>query len=152
MPVLLFHDVAYFFVKDYRPVKNPRTGRITYECVGRKWVKCNLYDPVQREHAHNYYLSLCPDVSQEDKDKVASEWADIRHVREAKEKRREEKKKQEAKKKLEEEKQEEEKNKNIDAMVEENEGVAMNIAKVEKSLKAAEGKKAAPSWMDVVMG
>ena len=83
---------------------------------------------------------------------MASEWADIRHVREAKEKRQEEKKKkQEAKKKLEEEKQEE-KNKNIDAMVEENEGVAMNIAKVEKSLKAAEGKKAAPSWMDVVMG
>ena len=75
---------------------------------------------------------------------MASEWADIRHVREAKEKRREEKKKQE------EEKQEEEKK--IDAMVEENEGVAMNIAKVEKSLKAAEGKKAAPSWMDVVMG
>lgn len=72
---------------------------------------------------------------------MASEWADIRHAREAEEKKREAKK------------QQEERKKRIDAMVEESEGVAMNIAKAEKAIKtAAEGKKAAASWMDVVMG
>ncbi len=91
---------------------------------------------------------------------MASEWADIRHAREAEEKKREEmklaEKKQEAMKKREmikmheEEKKREEKRR-IDAMLEESEGVAMNIAKVEKAVKAAEGKKAG-AWMDVVMG
>ena len=78
-------------------------------------------------------------ISQEDKDKVASEWADIRHAREAEEKRKQDEKEQNAK---------------VAAMVEESEGVAMNIAKVEKELEDAKAAKAKAksAWMDVVMG
>ena len=64
MPVLLFPHAAYFLVKAFQPAKNPDTGRINYREVGIKWVRSDLYDPVQREHAHNYYLSLCPEVSE----------------------------------------------------------------------------------------
>ena len=71
---------------------------------------------------------------------MASEWADIRHAREAEEEA-------EAKKK------QEEKKAKLAAMVQESEGVAMNIAKVEKGLESAKaGKKAKSAWMDVVMG
>ena len=75
----------------------------------------------------------CVQISQEDRDKVASEWADIRHAREAEAKRKEQEDK-------------------VAAMVQESEGVAMNIAKVEKRLEAARAEKAKASWMDVVMG
>lgn len=63
MPVLLFPDTAFFLVKAFAPAKNPRTGRINYYETGLKWVKSDLRDPVQREHAHNHYLTLCPWVS-----------------------------------------------------------------------------------------
>ena len=43
------------------------------------------------------------------------------------------------------------KKRKMEAMLEESEGVALNIAKVEKKLKAAAGEKKAKSWMDVVM-
>ena len=92
---------------------------------------------------------------------MASEWADIRHAREAEQKKREEmklaeEKKQEAMKKREaikmlEEKKKREEKERIDAMLEESEGVAMNIARVEKAVKTA-GDKKAGAWMDVVMG
>lgn len=59
---------------------------------------------------------------------MASEWADIRHAREAEEEKR-----------------------RVDAMLEESEGVARNIAKVEVAMKVAKDEKAG-SWMDVVMG
>ena len=81
--------------------------------------------------------------SQEDRDKVASEWAGIWRARDAaKEAAR-----------LEEAAKREERRRRIDAMVEESEGVAWNIAKAEEALRtAAEGKKAkAKAWMDVVM-
>ena len=123
-------------------------------------------------------------ISQADRDKVASEWADIRHAREVKEaeekkkaeelKKAEDKKKAEEKKKAEDKKRAEEKKKaqdkkkaqeqqaaakkaekkrKFEVMLEESEGVAMNIAKVEKKLKtAAEQTAKAKTWMDVVMG
>lgn len=79
---------------------------------------------------------------------MASDWADIRHAREAEEKKREEMREAE-----------EERRRRIDAMVEESEGVAMNIAKAERAVKAAGDKevgateeKEAKGWMDVVMG
>ncbi len=111
-------------------------------------------------------MCACVQVSQEDRDKVASEWADIRHARETeekkvKEKKVEEEKAAEAKKKAEEKKAQEkkaqadiaeERKRRVEAMLEESEGVAMNIAKVEKGLKAAEGNKTKAAWMDVVMG
>ena len=94
---------------------------------------------------------------------MASEWADIRHAREAKEaaakkeaegrKKAEEKKKTEEMKKAEEDnKAQEQKKRKFDVMLEESEGVAMNIAKVEKKLKTAAAKEKAKTWMDVVMG
>lgn len=103
---------------------------------------------------------------------MASEWADIRHAREAKEaedrkKEAEEKKKVEEGMKKAQEKQKAEKAKKVVAekvleekksdkkrkiadMLEESEGVGKNIAKTEKKLKTAatQDKK----WMDVVMG
>lgn len=81
---------------------------------------------------------------------MASEWADIRHAREAEEKKAEEKKAEE--KKAAEEEKKAEKKRRITAMLEESEGVATNIAKVEKKLKADAEEKKAKGWMDVVLG
>lgn len=65
---------------------------------------------------------------------MASEWADIRHEREAREARAEVERR-------------------IDAMVEESEGVAANIRKVEVGLERAKGEgRRVGGWMDVVMG
>lgn len=87
---------------------------------------------------------------------MASEWADIRHAREAEEKKAEEKKAEEQKKAEEEKAAEEEKKaekkRRITAMLEESEGVATNIAKVEKKLKAEAEEKKVKGWMDVVLG
>lgn len=86
---------------------------------------------------------------------MASEWADIRHAREAEEKKAEEKKAEEQKKAEEKKAAEEEKaekKRRITAMLEESEGVAKNIAKVEKKLKADAEEKKAKGWMDVVLG
>lgn len=85
---------------------------------------------------------------------MASDWADIRHAREAEEKKREELR-QAAEEMMEAEEEKgkdaEERKRRIEAMVEESEGVATNIAKAEKAVKAA-GERASRDWMDVVMG
>ena len=92
---------------------------------------------------------------------MASDWADIRHAREAEEKKAEEAKKaaEEKKKKADEKAAETkemegrkvERKRRIVAMLEDSEGVAMNIARAEKKLKTAADNKEAKGWMDVVM-
>ena len=117
------------------------------------------------------YILACVQISQEDRDKVASMWADIRYARETEEKKKaklaEEKKKAEeeeaaaaakaknkGKKKM---RRAQEKHKAEDqkwliaAMLEESEHVAANIAKVESGLKG-NGKEEGKGWWDVVMG
>ena len=101
---------------------------------------------------------------------MASEWADIRHAREAKEaedrKKAQEKRKTEMKKaeemkyaqeiskalEKEMEKQKAEKKRKVAAMLDESEDVAMTIAQVEKKLKTTVEGMAKKAWLDVVMG